>query len=349
MKNKMRISIIALALILFVGIGITSFSNNSQAAADTKVVKDNSGKKVTIPKKAKRLADLSDANNSIVLMLGGGKDLVATTQFIHDSQLLTKLYPSVKKQAVPFNGDSINIEELIAQKPDVVISSDKAQIETIGNAGLPVVNSTFQNFKGLKKTVTLTGKVLGTKRAEQGAEAYNAQLDDDIYEVGNRTRGAGTPSVLHVVNKSDLTKVDGSKTIVDQWIKTAGGKNVIKSKGEMIKVSAKTIRKANPDIIIIGNTTSKAALKAFQKDSRFKSLKAVKNKKVYGNPTGIYQWDRNSAEEDLQLWWAASIIHPEEVKDVNIPNKVKNFYMAFFDHKFTNKQVHQIMNGEVLK
>lgn len=349
MKNKKSLVVALLAIVLLAAVGIDGArATNSFAASNTRVVKDNTGKKVTIPKKVKRIADLWHANNPILLMVGGEHDLVATTQLIHDNKLLTKLYPSVKKQAVPFNGDSVNTEELIAQKPDVVISSDKAQIETIRKAGIPAVNSMFQDFSGLKKTVTLTGKIVGGKANKQAA-VYNNQLESDIEEVGNRTKLAGTPSVLHIVNKTDLTKVDGRKTIVDQWIKTAGGKNAVKAKGNMISVSAEEIIKANPDIIIVGNTTSKKALKALKKDSRFKSLKAVKDKKVYGNPTGIFQWDRYSAEEDLQLWWAASKIHPEEMKDVNLTNKTKNFYRAFFNHKFSTKQVHQILNGEVLK
>ncbi|WP_125768324.1 ABC transporter substrate-binding protein [Companilactobacillus furfuricola] len=346
MKKKKTLIVAFLAILLLVAFG--GSYGNSQAASDTRVVKDNSGKKVKIPKKVKRVADLWHANNPILLMLGGEDDLVATTQLIRDNKLLTRLYPEVKKQAVPFNGQSVNTEELIAQKPDVVISADKAQIETIRKAGIPAVNSMFQDFKGMKKTVTLTGKILGGK-ANKNAAAYNEKLNDDIREVKRRTSMAGTPSVLHIVNKTDLTKVDGRKTIVDQWIKTAGGKNAIKAKGNMIDVSAEEIIKADPDIIIVGNTTSKKALKALKKDSRFKSLKAVKNKKVYGNPTGIFQWDRYSAEESLQLWWAASKIHPEEMKDVNMTNKVKNFYQAFFNHKFTTKEVHKILNGEVIK
>lgn len=349
MKNKKALLVTLLALVM--GVFIVSIQQTQPEtvfAASTRTVKDNNGKKVKIPKKVKRVADLWHANNPILLMVGCEDKLVATTKLTHDNKLLTKLYPSVKKSAVPFNSDSVNTEELLAQKPDVVISADKAETETIRKTGVPVVNSMFQNFSGLQKTVTLTGKIVGGKANKQ-AKAYNSQLEDDLYEVKNRTKGAGVPSVLHIVNKNDLTKVDGRKTIVDQWIKTAGGKNAIKTKGNMIDVSAEEIIKANPDIIIVGNTTSKKALKALKKDSRFKSLKAVKNKKVYGNPTGIFQWDRYSAEEDLQLWWAAKKIHPEEMKDVNLTNKVKNFYQAFYDHKFTTKQVHKILKGEIIK
>lgn len=341
--KKLRTIIIALGmLLLFVG-------GTKVQAASTRTVTDNTGKKVKIPKKVKRVADLWHANNPIFLMLGGEDKLVATTQLIHDNKLLTDLYPSVKKQAVPFNGDSFQIEELIKQKPDVVISSDSSQIETIKKSDIPAVNSMFQDFTGLKKTVTLTGAIIGGK-ANKKAKTYNNQLDSDIKEVKHRvSKVKNKPSVLHIVNKTDLTKVDGKKTIVDQWINIAGGKNAVKTKGNMIEISAEEIIKSNPDIIIVGGTTSKKALKLLKKDSRFSSLAAVKNKKVYGNPTGIFALDRYSAEEDLQIWWAAKLFHPKQMKDVNLKKKFGNFYVKYFDHKFTDKQLNKILSGEVIE
>lgn len=336
-------------IILTLGILFLFMGGSKVQAAATRTVVDNTGKKVKIPKKVKRVADLWHANNPIFLMLGGENQLVATTQLIHDNALLTDLYPEVKKQAVPFNGDSFQLEELIKQKPDVVISSDAAQIETIKKANIPAVNSMFQDFTGLKKTVTLTGDIIGGK-ADKKAKAYNKQLDSDIKKVKSKVSKAKTrPSVLHIVSKADLTKVDGKKTIVDQWINIAGGKNAIKTKGNMIEISAEEIIKANPNIIIVGGTTSKNALKLLKKDSRFSSLKAVKNKKVYGNPTGIFALDRYSAEEDLQIWWAAKLFHPKQMKDVNLKNKFRSFYVKYFDHKFTDKELEKILSGEVIK
>ncbi|WP_125711732.1 ABC transporter substrate-binding protein [Companilactobacillus kedongensis] len=336
-------------IILTLGIFFILIGGSKVQAASTRIVVDNTGKKVKIPKKVKRVANLWHANNPIFLMLGGEHQLVATTQLIHDNALLTDLYPSVKKQAVPFNGDSFQLEELIKQKPDVVISSDTSQIETIKKADIPAVNSMFHDFAGLEKTVTLTGAIIGGK-ANKKAKTYNKQLDSDIKEVKKRvSKAKNKPSVLHIANKTDLTKVDGRKTIVDQWINTAGGKNAIRTKGNMIEISAEEIIKANPDIIIVGGATSKKALKLLKKDSRFSSLKAVKNKKVYGNPTGIFALDRYSAEEDLQIWWAAKIFHPQQMKDVDLKNKFSNFYVKYFDHKFTDKQLDKILSGEVIK
>ncbi|WP_334328564.1 ABC transporter substrate-binding protein [Companilactobacillus sp. HBUAS59699] len=344
MHKKRNIIILMLGLLVFFG------SSISVQASSTHTIRDNTGAPVKVPKKINRVADLWHANNPIFLMLGGEDKLVATTKLTHDNALLTQLYPKVKKQAVPFNGEDFQMEELIKQKPDVVISSDVSQISELKKAKIPAVNSMFQDYKGLKKTMNLTAEVIGTKAAKHRAKKYNKKLDADIKSVKKKvSKAKSKPSVLHIVNTSDLTKVDGRNTIVDEWLKIAGGKNAIKTDGNMISVSAEEIIKANPDIIIIGGTTDKKALKLLKKDSRFKSLKAVKNKKVYGNPTGIFMLDRYSAEEDLQIWWAAKKFHPELMKDVNLNSKFKSFYKEFFNHKFSNKQISQIINGEVIK
>lgn len=344
MRRKQNIVVLLLGLLVFFTSGITV------QAASTWIVVDNTGVPVKIPKKVNKIADLWHANNPILLMLGGENKLVATTKLTHDNEVLTRLYPKIKKQAVPFNGENFQIEELVKQKPDVVISSDTSQISELKKENIPAVNSMFQDFGGLKKTVTLTANVIGTKTAKIKAKKYNKKLNHDIKQVKKRVKkDKSKPSVLHIVNTSDLSKVDGKDTIVDEWLKIAGGKNAIKTKGNMINVSAEEIIKSNPDVIIIGGTTDKKALKLLKKDDRFKSLKAVKNKKVYGNPTGLFMLDRYSAEEDLQIWWAGKILHPNQMKDIDLNSKFKSFYSEFFNHRFSNEEIKQIINGEVIK
>ena len=48
-----------------------------------------------------------------------------------------------------------------------------------------------------------------------------------------------------------------------------------------------------------------------------------KNNRIYANPTGTFPWDRYSAEEALQILWAAQLFHPEQFKDLNMVEKHK--------------------------
>lgn len=333
-------------------VGLAGCAKNTagQAKPATHTVVDMSGTKVKLPVKVTKVADLWHASNPIVAMLGGADTIVATTQLIHDNALLGSLYPRLKQQAVPFRGNDVQIESLLKAAPDVVLSSDPAQVETTRKAKLPTVNAMFQTLEDMQKSVTLTANVLNTKRAKAKAKAYNAQFQKDIQAVKALTaKATTTPSVLHVVGLADLTKVDGTETIPDEWLKIAGGQNAIQKPGNMLTVTPEAIIKADPDVIIVGGTTDAKALAAFQNDSRFQHLTAVKNKKVYGNPTGLFAWDRYSAEADLQIWWAAKLLHPELTQSVDMRAKAAAFYQRFFDHQMTAKQLTQILAGEVVQ
>lgn len=254
--------------------------------------------------------------------------------------------PSIKKVAAPFAGDQIQVEELLKTKPDLVIAAQPGQLKTAQQAKLPAINAMYSDFTGLKKSVNLTAEVLGGK-APQIARKYNQLLDGNIAYVKQHLAGVrARPTVVHFVNANDLTKVDGRKTIVDQWINIAGGKNAITQKGNQITVNNEELIKKNPDIIIVGSCSSKKARAALKADPQLNKLTAVRTNKVYGNPQGTFPWDRYSAEEALQVLWAAQLLHPQEMKGIDVKAKTKEFYSTFYNYRLSNKQVKQILNGE---
>ncbi|MBB1078905.1 ABC transporter substrate-binding protein [Limosilactobacillus sp. STM2_1] len=338
MKKKVLSGLLVLLLLL----GITS----PALASSTRQVKDMEGKEVKIPKKVNRVADLWHANNQVVLLLGGQKKLVATTPLVKRQHWFTVVDPGIKKVAAPLAGNQIQIEELIKTRPDVVITSDPAQLKTARDAKLPTVNAMYTDFAGLKKSVTLTANILGGD-APKVAREYNRELSANITKVkSNLKEIKHRPKVLHIVNAADVTKVDGQRTIVNEWITLAGGQNVIKKKGNQLSITAEEIIKANPDIIIVGSSTDKQARQALKRNKQLQQLKTVREDKVYGNPQGTFPWDRYSAEEALQILWAAKKIHPNEMKDVNMVKEVKDFYHKYYHYNLSTRQAQQILAGE---
>lgn len=328
--------------------GITAPTTVS-AVAKTKTVTDMTGTKVKVPTKVTRVADLWHANNQVVLLLGGQKKLVATTPMIKQEGWFKTVDPGISKVTAPLSGQDIQIESLVRTKPDVVISSNPEQVKQAKQANLTAVNAMFQDFAGMKKSITLTANILGGD-APKIAKKYIKYLDGNISYVKKQLKGVKTtPSVLHITSPADLTKVDGTKTIVDEWIKMAGGKNAITTAGNMITVNTEDIVKANPDVIIVGQTTTANARKLLKADSTLSQLKAVKDNKVYGNPQGTFPWDRYSAEEALQILWAAQKLHPDQFKNLDMVKKTKSFYKTYYNYDLTTKQAKQILAGEMPK
>ena len=320
-------------------------TGNVQAAKATRTVTDLTGAKVTVPNKVNRVADLWHANNQVVLLLGGQKKLVATTPMIQKQPWFAQVYPGIKNVTAPYNGADLQVEELVKTKPDVVLASDAPTVAKAKEANIPAVNVMYQDFNGLQKSVTTTAKVLGGN-APKVAAKYNKELKGNISYVQKKVAKAKKPTVLHIVSTADLLKVDGTQSIVNEWIKNAGGKNALTQKGNMIETTMEQVVKANPDVIIIGQTTTTAARQALKNDSRFAQLKAVKNNKVYGNPQGTFPWDRYSAEEALQVLWAGKLLHPKALANVDMVKETKAFYNKYYNYKLTTTEAKQILAGE---
>lgn len=346
-KTALLTGILGLLSIGLLATGCSHSQNTKQATSNsaTRTVNDMSGTKVKVPKKVNRVADLWHANNQVVMLLGGQNKLVATTQMIKTQPWFKTVYPGIQKVKAPFSGDTMQIEALMKTKPDVVISSDPEQIKQARNAKIPAVNAMYQNFAGLRRSVNLTADILGGS-APSIAKSYQQDLTHNLEVVSSRLKGVSSrPKVLHIVNPTNLNVVDGKHTIVDEWIRAAGGQNALSQKGNIISVTTEKLAKSNPDVIIVGSTTSSQALKSMKKDPVLSKLSAVKQGHVYGNPQGTFPWDRYSAEEALQILWAAQKLHPAQFKHLNMTRKTQDFYQKYYHYHLTAKQAHLILSG----
>ncbi len=149
------------------------------------------------------------------------------------------------------------------------------------------------------------------------------------------------------VRITDLLMIDGGKSMIGEWIKLAGGKSVLPDEANMVTVTVESIIQANPDVIIIGSSGNKAqaAIEKIKADPAWQSISAVKNNRIYANPTGTFPWDRYSAEEALQILWAAQLFHPEQFKDLNMVEKTQAFYKKYYGYELSKENAEQILKG----
>ena len=323
---------------------MAAFSIN---AAEFRDVKDMSGDIVKVPAKVEKIATLWYANNQIILMLGGADKIVTTTDQIKKNKWFAKIYPRIAEVPAALNGNDIQIEELVKLAPDVVVVSNNNFQENLTKNGFNAVNAIFRDYDDMKKSVLLTAELIGGDAASKAKE-LNENLDANIALVTERTNkleGAARPKVLHIVGGANLLKIDGTKTIIDTWVKYAGGKNAVQKEGSMIEITAEEIVAADPDIIIVGGADNQKAVEKIYADPVFAGLKAVKNKKVYGNPKGVFSWDRYGAESALQILWAATIVQPELFKDVDVKAQAKAFYKKFMNYDLSDAEFDYILKG----
>ncbi|WP_439238720.1 ABC transporter substrate-binding protein [Lonepinella sp. BR2919] len=316
--------------------------------AFAKTITDVKGKTVEIPDQVERVVDLWHANNQVVLLLGGADKLVGTTNVIKANPWFNAVYPNIKNVPAINSQNGVQLEELLTAKPDVVLVSNKPAQEEVEKAGLKALLIGFQDFDGLKKTVRITADVLGDK-APTIAEDYIQELDTNIQLVNERLKDVPQekrPSVIHISNGSNLFKIDGGKSIIGEWVKLAGGHNAFEDQANLVEVNIEDVLKANPDVIIVGSSNADKAVEQIKADPLWASVSAVKNGKVFVNPTGTFPWDRYSGEEALQILWAAKLFHPAQFADIDMVAKTQQFYKKYYNYELSKENAEQILKGQ---
>ncbi|BAH06637.1 ABC transporter substrate-binding protein [Clostridium kluyveri] len=357
MKKKSALILFIIILGVFSLIGCSKQTSETQTStkSDKITVTDSSGAKVEVPTNISRIADAWGAHNAVVTMLGSGDKIVATTLNAQLKPWLFKVTPKMNNAVTAFNVDAsnINMEELIKTKPDILfMPTGNKNISKMSDLKIPVVQVSFKDFDSLKKCVKLTGDILG-EEGKKRAEEYTSYLDEKINTLTSVTSKIPEDQKLKVLHLSDLSplKVDGKGTIIDSWIQIAGGINVSSDvDGNTKEVSMEQILTWNPDVIIVSSTVGSAdrkeSINKILKDESWKKTTAVQKGRVYVNPDGVFSWDRYSAEEVLQIQWAAKTLYPGKFQSLDISKETKWFYKTFFNYSLSDNEVERILNGQ---
>ena len=342
---------VVIALVGFSVPGPAAQSRSAASAGQTRQVTDIAGRAVTMPSTVARVADPWHANNGMVLMMGAADKIVATTLQAKRQPWLRKLFPRIDRVPAAFDeSGNVNIETLIGARPDVVLMAYGGTLPkwmpVAETYGMPVFTMPNTSLEDLKTTARMTGEVLGQRESARASE-WIRYFDDNIRRVmavTSKIPRSERPKVLHTATGTILT-IDGQKTVIDDWINLAGGINAADVVSNARPVTMEQIAAWNPDVIIVGTAPNEANRRAILSDPRWNHIKAVRTGRVYVNPTGVYLWDRHSAEAALQILWAAKTLHPDRFPDLDIRKETKAFYARFFNHTLTDAEYETILRA----
>jgi iron complex transport system substrate-binding protein len=350
LKNRL-IRFIALSVLCAFFLLCSCSQSSDNATRKTRKITDAAGRVVEIPLQVNRVVDLWPANHGIVLIVGGADKLVGTVAMAKKQPWFQKLYPRIKEvPVVSAASNDINIETLIGLHPDVILMSYAggmpAWMDRAASARIPVVLMPAVSFDDIKKTILMTGEVLGPKEsaaARELADYYQHNIDR-VRAVTAAIPIEKRPRVLHSMQTGVLA-IDGVQSLVDNWINIAGGRNAADVKGLGKLVTMEQVLKWNPDVIICGTAPNAENKQKICSDPQWSGIKAVKEGRVYVNPTGVYLWDRHSAEGALQVLWAAKLLHPESFRDLDLKKETAEFYRRFFHYQLTDGDYASILGA----
>lgn len=240
--------------LLFFALGAACARAQITPSAAPVVVTDGLGRQISLSGPAQRVISLAPSNTEILFALGAGSQIVGRDTFSD--------YPEEAKNLLDVGGgfNELNLEIILAQKPELVLASSLTapeQIDALEKAGLTVfVLTNPKDFEGLYDNLRLVARLTGR---ETDAEALVTQLEQRVAAVEAKLSGvADRPLVFYELDGTEPNApwTPGPGTFIDTLIRMAGGENLGASlQGEWVQVSLEELIVRQPDLILLGDAT----------------------------------------------------------------------------------------------
>ena len=292
----------------------------------------------TINKPVERVISTYPAAARAIIGLGAADKLVGISNSFYgylSKGYLSKVFPEGKNLPIVSDWPTINIELVVAQKPDVVLayggSVDIAN-DLQEKTGIPVICTTaLGEFGRLYDEFRLIGTVV---EKEEEAEELLSYFNDKLNMVTEVTSeiAESEKQKVYLAFWSSIVKTPVSYVPVD----IAGGINVADSltgtlyAGEGVEVSKEQIVKWNPDIILIhgGPTHSRVKAEDILSDSALQTINAVKNHKVYY--TYGYCWCWEQPRVITEVLYMAKLFYPDKFEDLDVEKEGNEIFKRFY-------------------
>ena len=301
-----------------VGVGCSSTSEDKDdketkqeetSSKDTITITDHAGNKVTLPKKINRIAVceiyplpsvLSVFFNSADKIVGMSKESMVAAK----NSLLGELYPEILKADTSYMKDTeVNTEELLKLKPDVVFygASSPELGEKLKKAGFNAVAISVNKWdydciETLNQWIKLLSQIFPEEKDKvEKVENYSNEVYDKIQDKVKNLYDEDKAKVFFLFKYDEtMMATSGKKFFGNWWAESIGAKNVAEevNKDNAVPTNMEQVYKWNPEQILITNFTTAQPKDLYNKaigSNDWSKVDAVKNKKVYKMPLGMYR------------------------------------------------------------
>ena len=337
-----------------------SESSSKEEAKGTRIIKDQLGFDVKLPpaKDIKRIAihKLLPLPSVYAVYKGGNVDglisMPPDSLNAAKNSILAKYAPDILNVSIDYyKGGELNMEELLKLKPDVVFyAGGEEERQQFVNAGIPAVGFSTVTPNGpntietLNAWISLMEQVFEEGSKVTGITEYAKEAQDEINKRLADIPEEQRKKVLMIGHYSSTNFTLGGFS--DYWISVTGGINV--GKGTQGNVNMEQVYSWAPDIMFI-STLSDFFPEDFYNNTTvegadWSGVPAVINKQVYKFPLGMHRWWPPSTDAPLSLWWIAKTTYPEKFEDINMDEKIKEYYKKFYGMDLTEEDVNSILN-----
>lgn len=187
--------------------------------ADKITVTDDLGRQLQIPENPKRIMALSAAMTEMLFAVVPDSMIVGRTQVCN--------YPAAALKKTVINSYPVDLEGLLALKPDVVFTEDGiTPMETaakIEQLGIPVYFQKYEKVSDIFRGLNDIGRIM---HREVVARKLTDSLQAELNAIQNAPQTQELRRALVIIN-TDPIYVYGRNTLMTDKIEKAGGRNAL--------------------------------------------------------------------------------------------------------------------------
>jgi iron complex transport system substrate-binding protein len=304
------------------------------------VVTDFRGKELRFSKPVGRIVCLIESALSGLYMLGVENKVVGISRNIYSGKVFpyyASLDPRIKNKQLPAPGnwDFINIESVVALKPDLVIiwAHQTESIAALEERGIPVFGVFIKRQEDIYREIQAFGMVTGSVKRAEELISYTkrelARFQTRVAAISPPNR----PGVYYMWSQGNLETSCGQSTVND-LIETAGGRNVCASlPNEHLTVNMEKVLSWNPDMVVMWYNEKKDPSDIIQ-DPQWKRIKAVQTQRVHEFPE-IFLCDLWTLKFLYAVKMTAKWTHPGLFKDIDLLQEKKHMLRFLYGNKLS--------------
>jgi iron complex transport system substrate-binding protein len=270
---------------------------------------DGLGTEITLDEPAARIVSLGASNTEILYAIGADDLLLGCDQFSDYPE------PAQALAVISAGYGTLDVETITSLAPDLVLAAEiisAEQVQAMRSLGLTVfyIANPDSLPDGLYANMHTIGELSGRR---SGAEKAVAGLQGRFQAVAERVAGTTSRPLVYVeLDGSDPARpyTAGAGSFIDMLVGLAGGRNLGASlSSEWAQISAEEIFRADPDIILLGDTAFGVTVESVADRPGWQNLSAVQQNAVYAVDSDLVLRPGPRMIDGLEF--IAAILHPE--------------------------------------
>lgn len=315
---------------------LSGFVCSKPVEANIISVVDFRGRKIEVKKPVTRIVCLIESALSGLYMLGVGDKVVGISTNVYSSDVFphyARLDERIRRRQLPAPGnwDFVNIESLMALKPDLVIiwAHQTESIKALEERGIPVYGVFIVNKDDVYAEVSDLGRLSGR---EERAECLIGYTKNEIHRIEKMVQTippSRYPRVYYMWSQGNLETSCGGSTVND-LITLAGGRNVCNEiPREHMVINMESLLSWNPDLIVMWFNEKRSPADILR-DPQWSAIKAVKERRVY-EFQDVFHHDLWT----LKFQYAAKVVskwnHPGVFKNMDLEQEKEKMWNALYE------------------